>query len=553
MSSELGLNSIDGAGEADVATLSATVDKAAKGYKPFGPVLAEAVKERTRKLFGAAGVKAGHIAGRVTGTWQLGPGWAQHVTAEIVLGTREGASTRDGDLATLPLDAPTNAAGVDALIDAAVAAVAAREGIAVSLPSAGGASGGGIVDSAALDAYAASVTGEDGVLAKAARTILSELGLNAPAPTGEDSSDDARVIDAVAAELGSGWVDLVEPRFDAARAVLLDDRWASAREDVARYVAEGTLAEGASFVGTGRAVAEQASYWANRLRAEGDHDRAARLEQIAADAMSVHRGPALRERRRRGHRHDPRLHRRRGRGRPARRWRDGHRDLLVDLRIAPGFRQGALPHACRWRREAVAGSRQPGLLPRRGRARGVDRHRADQVRGRRRQGDQGSPGPDAVLPVRRSSRFRHAGRRGPGLWRTRCACCCGASSVLSPACARSVPTRTPTTACTSCCPVPRTAASSVATARTPRRRPPSTPSRPAGRPSRSGARVSRSLTRVSDGCVAPASWAATIRWSPPSSPRAFAPGRPRKWPSSCSTCRALRFAHRLPPPRWTPT
>ena len=55
MSSELGLNSIDGAGEADVATLSATVDKAAKGYKPFGPVLAEAVKERTRKLFGAAG------------------------------------------------------------------------------------------------------------------------------------------------------------------------------------------------------------------------------------------------------------------------------------------------------------------------------------------------------------------------------------------------------------------------------------------------------------------------------------------------------------------
>ncbi len=52
------------------------------------------------------------------------------------------------------------------------------------------------------------------------------------------------------------------------------------------YVAEGTLAEGASFVGTGRAVAEQASYWANRLRAEGDHDRAARLEQIAADALS---------------------------------------------------------------------------------------------------------------------------------------------------------------------------------------------------------------------------------------------------------------------------
>lgn len=286
MSSELGLNSIDGAGEADVATLSATVDKAAKGYKPFGPVLSEAVKERTRKLFGAAGVKANRIADRVTGTWQLGVGWAQHVTAEIVLGTREGASTRDGDLATLPLDAPTNAAGVDALIDAAVAAVAAREGVSVSLPSAGGASGGGVIDSAALDAYAASVTGEDGVLAKAARTILSELGLNEPAPTGEDATDDARVLDAVSAELGSGWVDLVKPRFDAARAVLLDDRWASAREDIARFAAEGHLAEGASFVGTGRAVAEQASYWADRLRAEGDADRAGRLDAIASDALA---------------------------------------------------------------------------------------------------------------------------------------------------------------------------------------------------------------------------------------------------------------------------
>jgi len=39
-----------------------------------------------------AGVKAGHTADRVTGTWQLGAGWAQHGTAEIVLGPREGGS-----------------------------------------------------------------------------------------------------------------------------------------------------------------------------------------------------------------------------------------------------------------------------------------------------------------------------------------------------------------------------------------------------------------------------------------------------------------------------
>ena len=285
MSAELGLNSIDGAGEADVRTLCATVDKAAKGYKPFGAVLSEAVKERTRKLFGAAGAKASRIGERVTGTWQLGGGWASHVTIEIVLGTREGASTRDGDLATLPVDAPSNAAGVDALIDAAVQAVASRLGVSVSLPSSGGASGGGVVDSAALDAFAETVTGDSGVLAKVARTILSDLGLDAPAQVEDEDEDASRVLDAVAAELGSGWADLVEPRFEAQRAVLLDDRWASAREDVARFGAEGVLSETASFVGAGRAVAEQAAWWASRLEEEGDA-RAARMRTIAEEALS---------------------------------------------------------------------------------------------------------------------------------------------------------------------------------------------------------------------------------------------------------------------------
>src|SRR5699024_1711547 len=54
-SAELGLASVEGAAEADVTTLSNTVDRAAHNYKPFGPVLGEAIKDRIRKLFGAAG------------------------------------------------------------------------------------------------------------------------------------------------------------------------------------------------------------------------------------------------------------------------------------------------------------------------------------------------------------------------------------------------------------------------------------------------------------------------------------------------------------------
>ncbi|MDN6565915.1 MAG: DUF1729 domain-containing protein, partial [Actinomyces sp.] len=132
LSAELNLASIDGAAEADIATLSQTVDRLAHNYQPFGPVLGEAIRERTRKLFGSVGVKASHIGERVTGTWHLGPGWAAHVTGAILLGTREGTSTREGDLAPLGWEAPASAAAVDTLIDAAVQLVAQAHGVQVS-------------------------------------------------------------------------------------------------------------------------------------------------------------------------------------------------------------------------------------------------------------------------------------------------------------------------------------------------------------------------------------------------------------------------------------
>ena len=285
LSAELNLASIDGAAEADVATLSQTVDRLAHNYQPFGPVLGEAIRERTRKLFGALGVKASHITERVTGTWQLGAGWAAHVTGEILLGTREGSSTREGDLATLGSEAPSSAAGVDALIDAAVHAVAAAHGTQVSLPSAGGgAAGGGVVDSAALDAFAETVTGSDGVLATAARQVLHQLGLDAPAELGDPDEDGSALVDAVAAELGQGWQDLVAPHFDAHRAVLIDDRWASAREDLARLWVGEEVADTAVFTGAGRAVADQAQWWATRARLEGLEDLEARFSDIAHEA-----------------------------------------------------------------------------------------------------------------------------------------------------------------------------------------------------------------------------------------------------------------------------
>ncbi|WP_080796452.1 type I polyketide synthase [Corynebacterium pacaense] len=258
---EFGLGAIDGAADAELGDLKVTVSKMARGYRAFGPVLSDAAADALRRITGPTGKRPGYVAERVTGTWQLGQGWADHVVAEVVISAREGASLRGGELATLEPSAPATAADLDTLIDAAVRAVAARRGLSVSLPSSGGA-GAGVVDSAALGELAEQVTGREGVLAATARTILAQLGLDTPAQHGVDAAEsDTQLYDLVSREMGSDWPRLVAPAFDADRVVLLDDRWASAREDVSR-VALGELdASEIDVTGAGDAVAAQAQYF----------------------------------------------------------------------------------------------------------------------------------------------------------------------------------------------------------------------------------------------------------------------------------------------------
>ena len=282
ISSELGVASVDGAAEATVNALSALVNKVAPNYKAFGPVLSDIVRDRVRGLFGAAGVKLGQITKRVTDTWQLGEGWASHVVAALVLETREGASSRGGDLASLSTDAASNAAAANALIDAAVQKVSSDKGVAVAMPSAGGAAGGAVVDSAALDAFATKVTGADGVLASTAKFVLNQLGVTAPV-TEDGVDENAAVVAAVESELGSDWPKQVEPRFDARKAILFDDRWASAREDLARAYYDGNASVlSGSFVGLGKAVAAEAMWYADKV---DDAELKAAYQRVAAEAL----------------------------------------------------------------------------------------------------------------------------------------------------------------------------------------------------------------------------------------------------------------------------
>jgi fatty acid synthase len=291
---ELNLGAIDGAAEADLAGLRSQVTKLARTYKPFGPVLSDALNDQLRTVLGPSGKRPATIVERVKKTWELGDGWAKHVTVEVALGTREGTSVRGGALGHLHEGALADATAVDKVIDAAVTSVAARRGVTVTLPSSGG--GGATVDAAALSEFTEQITGRDGVLASAARLVLNQLGLDDPI-TVPPAATDAELVDLVTAELGADWPRLVAPVFDAKKAVVFDDRWASAREDLVKlWCADddeidadwAQLAE--RFEGTGHVVANQATWWQGRALAAGRTIHASLYARIAAGAENPDKG-----------------------------------------------------------------------------------------------------------------------------------------------------------------------------------------------------------------------------------------------------------------------
>ncbi|GAA1462665.1 type I polyketide synthase [Williamsia maris] len=295
---ELGLGAIDGAAEADMAALASTVNSLARGYKPFGAVLTDAINDQIRKVFGPVNKRPSYIGDRLSSVWQLDSGWVLHTTVAVALGSREGVSVRGGDLGGL-LSAPvSNADGLDALIDAAVSAVGAERGVPVSKPAAEGASGG-TVDVAALGELTEQFTGRTGALASAARVILTKLGLDDEVAgiATEESDDTQAVVDRVSAELGADWFRTVAPAFDERRTVLVDDRWATAREDLARIWVEDEhdLHDrfdhvAPRFAGAGDTVAHHATWWQGKALAAGHPVHARTYEAIAHAAQDPARG-----------------------------------------------------------------------------------------------------------------------------------------------------------------------------------------------------------------------------------------------------------------------
>lgn len=282
LGAELGLGAIDGAAEAPWTALGGNVSKLARGYSAFGPVLTEAVGETLRKFAGSVGAKPAAIVDRVTDTWQLGPGWVSHVQATLACGLRDGSSTRGGSLGF-----DTQPGDLASAVDQAVQAVGTAQGVAVSMP-AGGEAGGGTVDSAALDELAETITGPSGVLATTARQLLAQLGLGDEGVSLETEDDlDAELVALVESELGSDWAKKVAPAFDAKRAVLLDDRWASVREDLARAWADDEAVPSRSFAALDTHALAQAQWWLDRARREGRSDLVGFYESVVEAAPTT--------------------------------------------------------------------------------------------------------------------------------------------------------------------------------------------------------------------------------------------------------------------------
>lgn len=253
---EFGISAIENAADAPILQLAESVAQRAPGYATFGEVLAEHVAQALTRLTGPAGKKPSYVAERVSDTWGLGSGWADRAIAQLVLGTREGSSLRGGELASLPMTGVASAAELDALIDASVSAAGEREG--VSLQKAAAPTPHESVDPEAVRAYTERL---ESALEDSARAALAALGREV-APTDEvDSTAHTELEQLVAAELGPDWQRQVASAFDARKAVLLDDLWATAREDIARAAAAGEAEPELDVLGTGEEVALLAEHF----------------------------------------------------------------------------------------------------------------------------------------------------------------------------------------------------------------------------------------------------------------------------------------------------
>ena len=403
LGSELNLGAIDGAAEADLAGLKGQVTKLARTYKPFGPVLSDAINDQLRTVLGPSGKRPAYIGERVKKTWELGDGWVKHVTVEVALGTREGSSVRGGALGR-PARRCARRRGDR------------RQGHRRCCRGGGRAPG-----CTGVAAVGCRRWGRRGGLRRAGRVRRTghrpqrRAGLGGPPDPGRARPGQAgqrarghrrgahrpghrRTRFGLAAFGGSG---VRRPQGGAVRRPLGQRPRGPGQAVGARR--ERDRRRLAAPLGAVRGRRERRRHAGHLVAGQGP-GRGSQRPRLAVRACRGRRGEpgqgSLHRRGRGRHRCVQGIHRRVGGGPVARRRCDGHRDDVQARRRPVGVLPHPLPRQRPLRREAVGGARQHGVLHRHRRAGFVGRHRADRKPWAAVDSPQGRPDADAAVPVR---------------------------------------------------------------------------------------------------------------------------------------------------------
>ena len=298
---ELATGSIDGAHERPIGALAREIERRARAYQAPGRYLRAAQDEALKRTVGRAGLARKDVAAWLSEQYGMGPGLTEAAMCTLALESREGESTRGGPLGKLAGATPAQRSAALELLDQAVSALAASEGLA--LPKvATTASGGGQVDAAAVRELADRVLGPAGVLMSGARDLAARLG-HPLFGDGEglpgESVDEGRLA-RLEAEHGAEYEQLVARRFDRTKHVTFASPWAFAQRDAARLYLDGANgrlgaeeleaeARRLALHGTDDRVRATARWFASRARAEGRETLALALDRIA---RGVERAPA---------------------------------------------------------------------------------------------------------------------------------------------------------------------------------------------------------------------------------------------------------------------
>lgn len=273
---EFQIGAIDGAHEQPLAELAKGVAARASKYATHGKYLAAKVDQAVSEIFGAARLSKKDVTDYLAQTWGLGAGRTLAILSRIALHGRDGESTRGGPLSAVPAKGLIDRTRALEWIDAIVQAYARELALSLQKPGAAGALVAA-VDSAALDALEDHLLGEEGILAKTARYLTDELGIDTLAPLAvlAPSSDPAAARLALYdKEHGAAYEAAIRPLFDAKKHVAFTSAWAWVKRDV--FAAAAKIEAGEAL-----ATNEIASL-------------AARLDDGAAAALTAYRAVAVR-------------------------------------------------------------------------------------------------------------------------------------------------------------------------------------------------------------------------------------------------------------------